>query len=661
MPGVGDTFSGYRIERLLGRGGMGAVFLAAHERLRKQVALKILIPELAEDEEFRERFIRESMNAASIDHPNVIPIYDAGEYGGDLFITMRYVAGGDLNQQLRRRTRLSPAETVAIVEQVAGALDAAHAADLIHRDVKPANILIDEDGGRVYLSDFGIAKHTTTEGMTRTGGFRGTVHYCSPEQIHGQPLDGRADTYALGCVAFHCLAGQPPFPKDTEIAVAQAHLTEPVPALSTVRPELSPALDGPLATAMAKYPPVRYATSEQFAAALRDAVTFGAAAANPETLHDSAAGSTRPTVALSQATLLDAPYPTDPTRAAPPPTESRRGPGKGWLIAGGVAATLVLAGVLIALVALGGNSKSAAPPPTTTTTHRPPRKPDVSFTTEVAQRLRTQLVPVQGALTLDLRAVDPTRASLARVTGAASTVQQRVLETEGWLSSLATKTPQDRATMRTLNAALEAQATYATALAGLPSDPRLLTKPEAHAAYTDAGHAQDAYARLSGAAPSLPAMAIHRADTQRLLAIVPKPKPKVNPQPPPPAPVTTPVSADAVTQIEATIRSHWDAINSGDYTLAYDYFSSHLQSTQARDGWIQDKNIDQPTSSAISFGTVSVFGSSADAYVNFTTVGHETGPGNTGCNSWSGYYSMVDVSGTWYIDSSHLQRTSQPC
>jgi predicted Ser/Thr protein kinase len=275
-PGVGETFGGYTIESLLGRGGMGAVYLATHERLARQVALKVISPELAHDQDFRARFLRESQLAASLDHPNVIPIYDTDEVDGILFLAMRYVRGSSLQALLRLRGLLSPAETLRIAEQIGGALDAAHGAGLVHRDVKPANILVAEPGEHTYLCDFGLAKRTSSEGMTKTGSFLGSVDYCAPEQIEGGPIDGRADVYSLGCVLFHCLAGQPPYRRETEFLVLNAHLHDPPPALSNVRPELPRSLDGVIVTAMAKYPDVRYAT----AGALADA--FATALAGPD-------------------------------------------------------------------------------------------------------------------------------------------------------------------------------------------------------------------------------------------------------------------------------------------------------------------------------------------------------------------------------------------
>jgi tRNA A-37 threonylcarbamoyl transferase component Bud32 len=274
---IGTTIAGYRIESLLGRGGMSVVYLAEHMRLGRKVALKVLAPALARDDAFRERFIYESQRAAELDHPNVISIYDAGEVeGGDadglLYIAMRYVRGADLRSILQEEGPLSVGRTLFMLEQVASALDAAHDRDLIHRDVKPSNILVAQPSDHVYLTDFGIVKHTTSRGLTRTGIFVGTADYAAPEQIEGRPLDGRTDVYALGCVLYECLTGKPPFDREAEVAVMHAHLTEPPPALTGARPDLPAALDRIVMTAMAKLKEERFATGPQLVEAARAAV-----------------------------------------------------------------------------------------------------------------------------------------------------------------------------------------------------------------------------------------------------------------------------------------------------------------------------------------------------------------------------------------------------
>jgi serine/threonine protein kinase len=266
---AGDDFGPYTIESVLGRGGMGTVYLTTHARLGRKVALKVISSELAGDPEFRARFLRESELAASLDHPHVIPIYDADEVDGVLYLAMRYVDGPSLLALIRERGALPRADALRIAEQIGGALDAAHAAELIHRDLKPANILLAD--GHAYLCDFGLAKRTSSEAMTQAGSFVGTVDYCSPEQIRGEPLDGRADVYSFGCVLYHCLVGEAPYARGSEIAVLQAHLNEPPP-------QLAPELDGVFARAMAKDREARYATAGAFAADLRNAVAGDAPA-----------------------------------------------------------------------------------------------------------------------------------------------------------------------------------------------------------------------------------------------------------------------------------------------------------------------------------------------------------------------------------------------
>ena len=276
---VGSPIAGYRLTEQVAVGGMAVVFRAVDERLGRQVALKILAPELAADEEFRERFIRESRAAAAVDDPHLVPVYEAGEAAGALFIAMRFVAGGDVQSLVRREGPLSPTRMAAIVSPVASALDAAHAVGLVHRDVKPANMLLDVREGRpdhVYLADFGISRHTYTAGLTGTGQFLGTADYCSPEQIRGMPVDGQADQYALACTVFELLAGLPPFRRDEAPAVIWAHMTEPPPLLTARRPDLPAAVDAVLARALAKEPADRYPTCRDFADALRASLGLAA-------------------------------------------------------------------------------------------------------------------------------------------------------------------------------------------------------------------------------------------------------------------------------------------------------------------------------------------------------------------------------------------------
>jgi len=282
---LGTDLGPYRIERVLGRGGMGVVYLAEQRELGRNVALKLLPDELAQDADFRARFERESRLAASIDHPNIIPLYEAGEIEGTAFLAMRFVDGVDLASRLTDGP-MEPVEAVGILAQVAGALDAAHERGLVHRDVKPGNVLLDRtaQGEHAYLTDFGLTKQTGTEsGLTRMGSFMGTPAYMAPEQIEGQDVDGRADQYSLACLAFECLTGQVPVTRDQEFAVAMAHVRDQPPAPTSQRPELPAAVDLVLAQAMAKDREARYESCSAFVEDLRRALGGGAVEARPGT------------------------------------------------------------------------------------------------------------------------------------------------------------------------------------------------------------------------------------------------------------------------------------------------------------------------------------------------------------------------------------------
>jgi serine/threonine protein kinase len=229
---AGSLLAGYRLEERIGHGGMAVVFRARDERLNRLVALKILVPALASDPAFRSRFIAESRAAAAVDDPYIIPVYEAGEAGGVLFIAMRFVQGGDLGRVLEREGALPPDRAAGFISPVASALDAAHRAGLVHRDVKPGNILVDTGEDRpdhVYLSDFGVSKAISSPGLTGPGHFVGTPHYSAPERIQGRAVDGRTDQYALACVTFQLLAGALPFRGDQGTPVLLEHLSAPPP------------------------------------------------------------------------------------------------------------------------------------------------------------------------------------------------------------------------------------------------------------------------------------------------------------------------------------------------------------------------------------------------------------------------------------------------
>jgi serine/threonine-protein kinase len=273
---AGSLLAGYRLEAQVGAGGMAVVWRARDERLGRLVALKILAPDQALDPEFRRRFIAESRAAAAVDDPCIIPVYEAGEAEAVLFIAMRFVQGGDLRRILEREGALAPDRVVGFIVPVASALDAAHRAGLVHRDVKPANILVDAREDRpdhVYLSDFGIVKGAgLPAGLTGTKQFIGTPAYAAPEQIRGLAVDGRTDQYALACVTYELLTGVLPFEPDQGMQVLLAHLSQPAPSAVSRMPGLPGAVDQVLARAMAKAPEQRYASCLDFADALREAL-----------------------------------------------------------------------------------------------------------------------------------------------------------------------------------------------------------------------------------------------------------------------------------------------------------------------------------------------------------------------------------------------------
>lgn len=286
---IGRRIAGYRIEREIGRGGMAVVYRARDLRLDRTVALKLLAPELARNDTFRRRFTHESRAAAAIDHPHIVPVFEAGETDGVLYIAMRYVSGSDLRHFLDRRGPLAPEVALRIAAQVASALDAAHENGLVHRDVKPGNILIargtDSDHPEyAYLTDFGLTKKSLSlTGFTTVGQFVGTLDYVAPEQISGKPVDARCDVYGFACVVHECLAGHPPFRRDDDMALLWAHQYDEPPPLTEARPDLDPHVDAVFAKALAKNPDDRHDSCLAFVTALRAATTGGPAAGHPPT------------------------------------------------------------------------------------------------------------------------------------------------------------------------------------------------------------------------------------------------------------------------------------------------------------------------------------------------------------------------------------------
>jgi YVTN family beta-propeller protein len=318
QPAPGSVVAGCRLEDEIGRGGMGVVYRATEESLQRTVALKLIAPELTTNPDFRERFKRESRLAASIEHPNVIPVYAAGEADELLYLVMRYVPGTDLRAVLEREGALEPSRAARIVAQVASALAAAHRKGLIHRDVKPANVLIERDGGHehAYLTDFGIARDVGgATALTRTGMLVGTLDYIAPERLEDRGGNGRSDIYALGCVLFEALTGRVPFPRDSDVAKMYAHMNEPVPSVRGVRPEVPGPLAEVTTKAMAKNPEERFATADELATTLRAEATTLSGERPVTTPDPTALSPTRPVPPAAPPT----PPPQTPAPQTPPP------------------------------------------------------------------------------------------------------------------------------------------------------------------------------------------------------------------------------------------------------------------------------------------------------------------------------------------------------
>jgi hypothetical protein len=374
----GDEFAGYRIERRLGRGGMGILYLAVEPGLERRVALKLIAPEAASDEVFAKRFAEESRIAASIEHPNVVPIYAAGEEDGVPWIAMRFVAGSDLQRRIAREGRLEPPAAVALIAQVGNGLDAIHAAGLVHRDVKPANVLLGgEDGAdHAYITDFGVARNVATQsGLTQTGRFVGTLDYVAPEQISGEPIDARVDVYALGCLLFKLLTGEVPFPREGEAARLYAHLHDPPPAPSLYAPAVPMALDVVVVRAMSKSPGDRYPSAGDLGRAAEAALS-GTAVSIPER-----------TVATGSAATVErrsrepGPRQVETVRL---PDEPKR-PRRPLLIAGGLLALIAAVVVAVALASGGGNGGGGGGETNVATTTKEPKPKPKAQTLTVAE------------------------------------------------------------------------------------------------------------------------------------------------------------------------------------------------------------------------------------------------------------------------------------
>jgi hypothetical protein len=341
LVGVGQRLGGYRLDAVAGRGGMGVVYRATQLELDRVVAVKVISPDLAADPVFRERFKREARMLAAVDHPHVIPIHEAGEIDGTLFMSMRWIDGRDLAREIRDANGLDPSRALVILEQIAGGLDAAHEHGLVHRDLKPANVLLEARAGgeHAYLTDFGAGRQLEVPSdMTATGAWLGTLDYIAPEVLDGAPAAPRSDLYALGCMLFEALAGAPPFHRDTPLATMAAHRRDPPPSLHSRRPALSPSLDAVLARALAKDPAQRYPSARRLVEAASDALS----------------------AARGQATVAS----EQPAGPVPPPA-TLRGAGSAprrWLAMAVVIIILAVAGVIV-LSPFGGEAPRSSPQP----------------------------------------------------------------------------------------------------------------------------------------------------------------------------------------------------------------------------------------------------------------------------------------------------------
>jgi YVTN family beta-propeller protein len=419
----GDIFAGHRVTGVAGRGGMGVVYRAVQLDLDRAVALKLIAPALAEDPAFRERFVRESRLAAAIDHPNVIPIYYTGEHEGALYIAMRYVEGSDLRTMVRAMHRLDAGRAAHIVAQVGSALDAAHERGIVHRDVKPANVLLGT-GDHAYLTDFGLTKRIASHSdSTRTGGWVGTLGFAAPEQIRGERVDARADVYALACVLFHALTGVAPFTRDSDEATLWAHVHEPPPSLHAHSPEAPAALQEVLDRGLAKDPDARFSSAGDLGRAALAAVGRAPAPRGERVVATGAAAPEDVETAASPDQALTVPL----ADSAPAPRRGARRPAWTWALAAGPVLAL---GVVAAVALSGGDGSGADAPPASSnaTARNVAPAPDAAGTVSRTVRIggRPNGVVAAGGLVWVLRSRSDRLATLRAKTAARAGFQPRV-------------------------------------------------------------------------------------------------------------------------------------------------------------------------------------------------------------------------------------------
>lgn len=387
----GTLIGSYRLEGVRGRGGMGVVYEATHTRLGVRRALKLIAHALADDPGFRARFERESQVAASIEHPNVITIHDSGEWEGVLYIAMQYVEGTDLRELVSRTGRVEPRRAANILSQVASALDAAHERGLVHRDVKPANVLVVDEGTRDHalLTDFGLTKSTTSAaGITQTGQWVGTLDFIAPEQLDGRPVDARTDVYALGAVLYHALSGEVPYPRESDMGKLYAHVHEPPPRLTpgSVPAEVAPGLQEVVSRAMAKNPDERYRSAGELGRAALAAADLSAAPTHAAIGHPVAPSTGRtlpgqpPPPPPPTGQTLPGQYP--PPVAAPSTYPLRHGDAtvtnrrrRRWIVGAAAAMVLALTAATAALVV--GSSNDGGAPERTEKSRAEPARPAV--------------------------------------------------------------------------------------------------------------------------------------------------------------------------------------------------------------------------------------------------------------------------------------------
>jgi predicted Ser/Thr protein kinase len=435
---IGQELAGFRLERELGRGGMGVVYLARQLNLRRQVAVKVIAPALSHDPNFTSRFEREARLAAALDHPNVVPVFEAGEAEGLLYLAMRYVRGTDLASVLRRDGRLQPQRVAAIARQLGAALDCAHAAGLIHRDVKPANILLASDGSHdehVYLTDFGVTKEAGSVGtaLTQSGHWVGTLDYIAPEQFEPGQIDARADVYSMGCVMFQMLSGRVPY-EGSDVQKIWGHASGSIPSLRELDPRLD-RMDAVVARAMAKRPDERFPSAGDLGRAATAAAS-GETVTVPERSVATGVAAVGASDSVAGAEVQAARGRREPEPPTAKLSEGVRRPGRPRLVVGlAVAVLLVVGGALAVLLSTGDGTPE-------------PKRAGATQAAEPAETT-TDATPTPPANELEEPA--PTAVSFADYTPSAGGYSTEIPRGSGWSPPSETEPTPDRLLRTTIN------------------------------------------------------------------------------------------------------------------------------------------------------------------------------------------------------------------